>query len=302
MTPDDADRSLRPTIDWAVAGRPNAFRDRYGSLSDEEWLDVLARSVSEPQQDGIAFPTFPSPELQQQIHGSADEAALREGIEFYSFVKQRSYLAAKMAPECGFLDFGSGWGRISRLFLRDFDLSQIYGFEPHLGLCFVARSLNPYICFLTGGFLPDNTLPPDRFDLIVGWSVFSHLSEFSAAAWLGEMARILRPTGYGVFSTWGARFLDRLADEQAQLAAGKEIHWYSKACIEQAGDIAAQQRKYANGDFVWFGEGPIEHYGNVCAMHPNALFRLITKHDLPLQIVEFDRKTLPQDVFILQRS
>jgi len=150
--------------------------------------------------------------------------------------------------------------------------------------------------------LPDNTLPPDRFDLIVGWSVFSHLSEYSATAWLDEMARILRPNGYCVFSTWGGRFLDRLADEQAQLVAGNEIHWYSKNCIESAGDIAVQQRKYASGEFIWFGEGPIEHYGNVCALHPNALFRIITKHNMPLQIVEFDRQTLSQDIFILQRN
>lgn len=290
------------TIDWDVAGTANVFRDRFGALDDDQWLDLLISSISTPALEGVTFPRFPAPELQEQIHGHSNEVSLREAAGFYSFIKQRPHLQAKFSPESAFLDFGSGWGRILRLFLRDFNLSRMYGFEPHLGLCFLARSLNPYACFLNGDFLPDGALPAGRFDLVVGWSVFSHLSEASATAWLREMARVMRPGGHCVFSTWGERFLDRLVDEANARAAGKDIHWYSQLCLDAAGDIAAQKRRYLDGEFIWFGEGPIAHYGHACILHPNAVVRVIERRKLPLQLVEFDRETLGQDVFILRRN
>ena len=175
-------------------------------------------------------------------------------MSFYKFTKSRNYIQCNLPPDANFLDFGSGWGRITRTYLRDFDLKRIFGFEPNLTYCANARMLNPYICFMNGDYLPDGTLPDKRFNVVVGWSVFSHLPPRSATEWLKEMARITLPAGHIVMTTWGLRFLNRLIDDQKAMENGAEIHWYSKICIEAIGDIGKCIDAYSQGEFVWFTE------------------------------------------------
>jgi MoaA/NifB/PqqE/SkfB family radical SAM enzyme/SAM-dependent methyltransferase len=287
----------------ALDGSANIFRDRYSWLSDEEWRDLLIRSIREPEIDGIPFPGFPAPEVQEHMHGHSGEVSLHEAQGFYSFIKSRPAVTKLMQPGATFLDFGSGWGRVARLFLRDFDLGNIYGFEPNRGYCTMARSLNPYICFLNGDFTPDRTLPPDRFDLVVGWSIFSHLSERSAGDWLEEMARVTRPDGCCVFTTWGKRFLDTLVSQQDKLLHGDDadVHWYYKECLRGAGDIRRQREKFENGEFVWFTTFQSELYGDAF-INPDTLQSLLRARRLPFEVVDFDQQSLGQDAFILRRG
>lgn len=290
----------RPPNLGPAFGTSNIFRDRFGGANDQEWLDLLIRSADEQVIDGVQFPGCPDAEFQGWIHGNSGADAIVEAQGFYFFVRGKSYLRGKFGSGSNFLDFGAGWGRISRLFLRDFDLTNMYAYEPNLGYCAVARALNPYICFMNGGYLPDNTLPPNYFDLVVGWSVFSHLPENLVAQWLAEMARVVRPNGYCVFTTWGERFLDRLSQERAALAAGKPVHWYHQQCLQAAGDIDALRARYYKGEFVWFTPQQSEVYGDTF-LHPRALRRIIEGNALPFDIVEFDERTLGQDAFILRR-
>ncbi len=290
----------QPEFRYGLGGSPNPFREKFGELTHDQWRDLLIRSLDERIIEDIEFPGYPEPELQERIHGHSAEISIDEAYGFYCFVKNIPGVAAKLSRTARFLDFGAGWGRISRLFLRDFDLSRMYGYEPYIGFCAVARVLNPYICFLNGDYLPDETLPPDRFDIVVGWSVFSHLSEHSATLWLAEMARVMRPEGHAVFTTWGERFLDRLIASRADLEAGKDLDWYSRQCLAASGDISERKAAYLRGDFVWFTGHDSTLYGEAF-IHPDALRRLIEAHAIPLELMAFDRHTLGQDAFVLRR-
>jgi len=285
-----------------LSGSANIFRDHFGHLSDEEWRDLLIRSMKEPVIDGVPFPRFPAAEVQEQMHGHSGEISLLEGQAFYSFVKSRPIVAPILATRATLLDFGAGWGRHARFFLRDFDLDRIFGFEPNRGYCVLARSLNPYVSFLSGDFTPDETLPANRFDLVVSFSVFSHLSERSASEWLEELARAMRPGGCFVFTTWGRRFIDQLIKEQSKLLrdADADVHWYYKDCLQGIGDIRRVQEKYDRGEFVWFTTFDSELYGNAI-IHPNALQSVLRARGLPLELVSFDQATLGQDTFTLRR-
>ena len=289
-------------LPYTLDTSPNIFRERFGALSIEQWRDLLVESMRTQVIGDVEFPRFPPAAIQEQIHGQSGEPAINEAFAVYAFVKSKQILQEKLAQNCSFLDFGTGWGRIVRMFMRDFDLNRIFGFEPQRATCFVARSLNPYLCFLNGEFTPDGTLPANRFDLVVGWSVFSHLSELSTTIWLEEMARVTRPNGYCVFSTWGERFLNTLMSEQNNLAQGKEVHWYYQMCLKAAGDIVAERDRYLNGEFVWFGDDPSLYYGHACFLHPNALLHILQARGIAFELVEFDRKSLAQDVFILRRT
>lgn len=278
----------------------NVFRDKFHALGDEEWFDVLVNAMSTETIADVRFPQYPPAELQNRIHGYSSTHALREAFDFYEFIKSHDDISRKFNSDSYFLDFAAGWGRMSRPFLRDFDLSKIFAYEPNRAFCVIARSLNPYICFLNGDYYPDYTLPQNRFDLVIGYSIFTHLSPHAAMTWLTEMARITRPDGYCVFTAWGNRFLDRLIDDNKSLGEGKEIHWYSRSCLSAAGDILDVQRRYQDGEFVWFTAYPGGHYGE-SFLPPRALSSLLADHDIPFEVVEFDQDKLAQDAFILRR-
>ena len=91
--------------------------------------------------------------------------SLREAVDFYRFCRDNTYGQLSESRSLRFLDFGSGWGRITRAFLRDFELAHMYGYEPNLLFCTVARALNPYINFVHGSRVPDRSLPRHWFDV-----------------------------------------------------------------------------------------------------------------------------------------
>lgn len=280
----------------------NVFIDVFGAQTPEDWTQTLIASMATREIEGVEFPTFPPEEMQNRIHGHSGAHSLTEAGTFYRFAYDHG-IAGPSAPwyRKGYmLDFGSGWGRILRQFMRDFPLSHIIGFEPNSLLCTVARTNNPFVSFVSGDYLPTGILPASRFDLIVAWSIYSHLSEFSATAWLTETARVLAPGGAAMYTTWGLRFLERLKREQEQWRAGQDIHWYSKICLEGARDIDARIQDYKDGAFVWFTHGQSKLYGEAFVSR-GALENLIARENLPLAVEIFDTTTLAQDVFILRR-
>ncbi len=281
----------------AIRDSPNPFRDAFGHLSDEDWQRVWLSTPQGTRIKGLEFPAVPSAELQSRIHGAPNwEYTVQEAFSFYHFVKSNIDLRGVTR----FLDFGCGWGRICRPFLRHFELKNIFAFEPNRIFAVTARALNPYITVINGDFSPDGSLPGTWFDLIVGWSVFSHLSPGSFRDWLAEIARTLRPGGQGVFTTWGERFLVRLQGEKARQDAGHEIHWYSRHCLEVIGDIDARISEFRAGEFIWFTGEERNLYGEAF-ISEQTLRRIIAADALPLRIVRFDTASLSQDAFIVQR-
>jgi ubiquinone/menaquinone biosynthesis C-methylase UbiE len=280
----------------------NVFSDVFGSLTHDEWNGVLINSITASNIEGVEFPTFPPVELQNRIHGHDGVASLNEAAAFYKFACDNK-IAGPDSPKYqtgSMLDYGSGWGRIVRHFMRDFPLRQIVGYEPSNLFATIARANNPYVTFLSGGYMPDGILPAQKFDLAVGWSVFSHLPKSSAEAWLAETARVLTSGGAAMYTTWGMRFLERLKAEEALMKAGEEIHWYSKVCLLGAGDIDERFKAYEAGEFVWFNSLQNSQYGEAFISQV-ALERMIKVNDLPLTVEVFDDQTLGQDVFILRR-
>jgi SAM-dependent methyltransferase len=279
---------------------PNIFREVFGRLSDAEWLEVLKRSTREPTIQDVDFPRFPDPDLQSLIHGNSAEEAVEEAFRFYLFIRSQIGPLLKLETGARLLDFGSGWGRMLRPFMRHYDLVDIYAYEPSRLFCTIARELNPYVCFLNGEYLPNRRIPRDSFDLIIGYSVFSHLSAHAASLWLREMAELLRPGGFAVFTTWGERYLRYLISERARVEAGEQVHWHLKFTFSKFGNVSEILERYVAGEFIWIDMGHTPLYG-AAFLGLGPLRRLITENALPLEIVLYEDRTLFQDAFILRR-
>jgi SAM-dependent methyltransferase len=191
----------------------------------EAWFARLKRSVTEPVQDGLRFPDFPSADIQRQFVGSAYEDALNEAAGFYRFAQdgmaRRRYAASAGG---GYLDFGAGWGRIGRFFLRDFPAEQMVGvdIDPEMmAFCQGASLPGSFQTIANGQPLP---FADGQFRLITAYSVFTHLPPHLFKAWLSELMRVLKPGGLLVFTVEPPRFLDFLegadpASDNAWLAA-----------------------------------------------------------------------------------
>jgi SAM-dependent methyltransferase len=295
--------SKRPELklDWRFETESNLFAKMFGMLSIEQWSKLLIRSIQEQEIDGIPFPTFPSSEIQANIHGHDGVTSILEAVDFYRFITNLTDTGQhrRFSSDEYMLDFGAGWGRITRVFMRDYPLRNIFGYEPNGVYSSLARFHNPWLTFISGGYLPDGVLPASKFNLICGWSVFSHLSQSAVRGWLAEFARILAPGGRAVMTTWGERYLRRLQAEQFQQARGEPIHWYSAACLKDAGDLEERIQQYRRGEFIWIGP-ETELYGQTFLSEPT-LQAMINEANLPLSIERFDVTALSQDVFVLKR-
>jgi SAM-dependent methyltransferase len=141
------------------------------------------------------------------------------------------------------LDFGTGWARIARCFLRDFDAENIIGVDVDSDLIEVSRRTFPEARFLCCRRLPPLILRDCSVDFIVGFSVFSHLSETACRAWITEFARVLQPGGMAALTTRGRWFFDYARSLQP-------TDPYSEALAHLFPDFAEAKARYDRGEFV----------------------------------------------------
>jgi len=118
------------------------------------------------------------------------------------------------------LDWGCGCGRVTAHFLQMPEGPQVFGCDiDREAIQWCTQNLSK------GTFAPLNPWPPapydnKSFDLIVSYSVFTHLHREAQEAWLAEMRRLLVPGGLFLTSTHGDfafafAFPDRIAQFNA---------------------------------------------------------------------------------------
>jgi ubiquinone/menaquinone biosynthesis C-methylase UbiE len=277
------------------------FRDR----SDENWLDILLSSLRVPDIEGVAMPAFPDEALQREIHGHAGEVSLHEAHVFYREIKSYcAYAGRPLAPQRTILDFGCGWGRMLRLFMKDVEPSNLYGADSTSRFLMEARRCNPSVNFLSCGLVPPMILAPDSLDYVISWSVFSHLDEFLSLRWIEELHRLLKPGGLLLLTTQSRRFIAFCAEMRLRRASGMRLEhpWY-EACADSFTDEPLENSRYEAGQFLHAAATqpphPQSHYGE--AVIPRGyvvkkwghLFRLVDFLDNPVR--------LPQVLIVLQK-
>jgi 2-polyprenyl-3-methyl-5-hydroxy-6-metoxy-1,4-benzoquinol methylase len=218
-------------------------------ISSREWTRRVVASLKRDEKSphGDPLPEFPDAALQLSTTGLSGREAIEKAAAFHQDVcSVLEGCGASLRPGQRLLDFGCGWGRIARMFMRDVSAQDIHGIDVDPEFIALCREL-----FLSDNFsvcppIPDGSLRAESFDLIVSYSVFSHLSEAATRAWLDAFHRALKPRAFVAFTTRHESFFSYL--DWARTADG--IDPYTRALGTLFTDTSVPRQALRRGEFV----------------------------------------------------
>jgi len=217
-------------------------------LTREEWLKTVCKSYSDPPvyYEGMELPGFPSDQIQFNTTGQAGIDTLKEAFIFYQdCVDIFEGLGKPIRKNHKLLDFGVGWGRIARFFMRELPLDNIHGIDVMEEFINICKQTFRNENFQVTSPFPPSHIPDEAFNFIVGYSVFSHLSENACSSWMHEFYRILAPGGMVALTTRGRPFFDYCESQNGTSHKG-----YLAALSKLFDDFSDARRRYDRGEFV----------------------------------------------------
>lgn len=117
------------------------------------------------------------------------------------------------------LDFGCGWGRLTRFFARDVAPGSLLGCDPSEEILAVCRANRLPAELARSDYVPE-TLPFGGVDFSFSFSVFTHISEAAAATCLRALHAALNPGGLLIVTIRPPAYLEldpKMADALAAL-------------------------------------------------------------------------------------
>lgn len=277
--------------------------ETFSDLSDDAWLQTMIGSISQPIARGVKLPGFPPDDLQRQFVGSAGEHTLREAHNFYRIVKGYAQRCGHpLTRDSAVLDFGCGWGRMLRFFLKDVRPGNLSGMDVDPDVIALCQRLFAHGRFQVCTPRPPAPAPDKSFDVIYLYSVFSHLNEEVHLEWVREFARLLKPGGILLATTQARRFIEfckALREKPVQESA-----WH-ESLARSFPDPDRSLRDYDQGQLVHVPTGggdhrPASFYGET--LIPRGY---VEKHwTRYLEFVDFtdDATLLPQALIVMQRK
>jgi SAM-dependent methyltransferase len=141
---------------------------------------------------------------------------------FHDLVLLESALGEPLAARRDILDFGCGCGRLLRRLFDQAPTARISGCDiDEDAIAWLGGNMSGADAKVCGP-LPPLPFAADAFDLIIGYSVLTHLDEDYQDAWLEEMTRVLRPGGVALLTVHGPTSWERIV--RTALAGRPELH------------------------------------------------------------------------------
>jgi SAM-dependent methyltransferase len=172
------------------AERFTLFRD----LDVDLWALLLTQEYDVYPSIRALLPGVPEPALQELWNGASGAALAGQGAAFYAKLCE-GFRRHSDCPldEARVLDFGCGWGRLTRFLARDVQPGRLCGCDPVEQILDVCRECGVPATLARSDFLPERLPFEEPFDLAFAFSVFTHLSEGAHERSLRALHRALRP-------------------------------------------------------------------------------------------------------------
>lgn len=242
--------------------------DWFSGVDDETWLWMhLSKRIRRRQEIANLLPGLPPVSMQETFTGSAGFSTLYEGFLAYQLFKRCYETHVGPIENCrGVLDFGCGWGRIIRFFLKDVRPEKITGVDQVEEAIQRCLETNRWCNFKFIEPYPPVPLASESFDLIYLYSVFSHLPEEMHWGLLKEFDRLLRPGGMLIVTTRRRDFIEWCRDLREDPALDEKPD-FIKGSAKAFTDIDAVLSEYDEGKFCYHNYGHTDRWsfwGETC--------------------------------------
>jgi len=177
-------------------------------ISDDEWFEANLNPHEYRAKLNIQIPDLPPDEVQVRFTGRQGAENLQHAFDFYKFVI--AHLPDLAMDKYDILDFGGGWGRVLRFFLREFQAERLIMVDCLTEAVECARSLNSPFNIIHSHVNPPLQLTEGSIGLCYAFSVFSHLAEQQCCNWLRHFANLIIPRGKLFLTTRGKSQIDYL--------------------------------------------------------------------------------------------
>jgi 2-polyprenyl-3-methyl-5-hydroxy-6-metoxy-1,4-benzoquinol methylase len=283
----------------AVATGRVAQERVFGHLSDDVWFSVNTTAYRRHAVLRAVLPSLPDPQVQRNFIGNDGDVALGEAFGAYRLIR---HLAAScgqpITRETRILDFGCGWGRTIRFFMRDVPSAHLQGVDVMPRAVDLSRANNRWGTFSLIPALPPSGLPAGQFDIIYLYSIFSHLSEDAHDRWLTELQRLLSPRGLLFATTYDRHYIERC--ERARNGDTSGTHPRS---VRSFTGTAAWLERYDRGEYCHTPGEPgdiLPNYGETCIPEEYVRRHWSDRFDIRAYL-EADLRHLWQNWIVAQR-
>jgi SAM-dependent methyltransferase len=200
---------LRDVDAACAAGGPECFA-LFRGLDTDVWALLLTQLYTSYPNIRRLLPDMPDTALQTRWNGASGAALASQGAAFYRCLRARFRRFSPVSlDDATVLDFGCGWGRLTRFLARDVAPARLYGCDPSRDILDVCRITRVPATLARSDHRPDRVPFDVRFDLAFAFSVFTHLSEPAHEACLRALHAALRPGGILVATIRPPAYLDR---------------------------------------------------------------------------------------------
>jgi 2-polyprenyl-3-methyl-5-hydroxy-6-metoxy-1,4-benzoquinol methylase len=220
-------------------------------LTESQWQDLYLEHARGERTDIVPFP---SEDIQVLTNSNKAERTAKGAISIINCVMEcinEFVVPHSSIREKRILDYGCGWGRMTRLLPFYFDINGIAGVDVDELLVNSANELLPYIDHRKITSMEALPFQDASFDIVFANSVFSHLSEKSALFTLAELSRILSTGGILVISTLEQSDMAKLYSNPLQ------VEWVTKIL----GEPEQATSKLEKEGFIWGDTGRWHEYG-----------------------------------------
>ena len=198
------DDVLAPIDEACADGGPERFA-LFRVFDAELWALLLTQEFEASPNIRALLPAVPDASLQEVWNGVSGAPLAAQGKAFYLKLRERF---GRPLSGARVVDFGCGWGRLTRFLARDVEAGDLYGCDPVEGILEVCRECRVPATLARSEFVPER-LPFDApFDLAFAFSVFTHISEPAHEACLRALHASLRPGGTLVLTVRPPRYLE----------------------------------------------------------------------------------------------
>lgn len=199
------------------------------------------------------FPQMANKEIQIGWTGTHGHTLLQQSIAFIRTVVNY-YISNSMShdlSDLNLLDFGCGWGRLIRLFYKYIPETQIYGVDAWEQSLQTSRDYNVRANFAKIDDICTSIPFKEKFDLVISFSVFTHLSKKACDAALNSIRKSVKDDGILVLTIRPFEFWNVFTNDDA-FSKDKIIQNH----IHNGFSFVPHNRELVNGE-VTFGDTSI---------------------------------------------